>query len=453
MTISTTASQSTTQANSATTVWNFSFVAGSASNIFVTITNSSGQQTTLTPSQFTVALNPAAAGELWGVGGFVTYPLSGPPLATGNSITIQRILPLTQQTSISNQGDFYPTVTEEALDTLCMEIQDVSARTGQLRGTWITGTLYNFGDIVVDGVNGNDTGNLYTCAISNTSGTWSTDLANGDWSLALNVQGIVNALPSIANNQVLGNISGVSATAYGVGVSALIDSVFGSAQGSLLYRSGSAWTVLTPGTNGQVLKTQGSSANPQWGSISGAGTVTSVATGSGLTGGPVTSSGTISFASVADMSVLANISGSSAAAGATTLTSLLDYILGSTQGSLIYRAGSVWTVLGPGTNGQVLTTQGAGANPQWAAAGGGSGSLTSPGNWTYPGGFIEQWGSYTGGSAATITYPIAFPTAVFGVFLGAAPSSPAPGVSSVTTTNFSLNSEGQNPVYWRAIGH
>lgn len=71
-----------------------------------------------------------------------------------------------------------------------MEIQQVAARTGQMRGTWATGVVYNFGDVVVDGINGNSTGNYYMAAVANTSGTWATDLADGDWSLVINIQGI-----------------------------------------------------------------------------------------------------------------------------------------------------------------------------------------------------------------------------------------------------------------------
>lgn len=41
--------------------------------------------------------------------------------------------------------------------------------------------------------------------------------------------------------------------------------------------------------------------------------------------------------------------------------------LGSTQGDVLYRGATAWSVLGPGTSGYVLTTGGAGANPAWAA--------------------------------------------------------------------------------------
>jgi hypothetical protein len=108
----------------------------------------------------------------------------------------------------------------------------------------------------------------------------------------------------------------------------------------------------------------------------GTGTVTNVATGTGLTGGPITATGTIALAAIADHDLLANTSGGSAAPVPTTLTALIDNALGSTQGDILYRSGSAWTVLAPGSAGQVLQSGGAAANPSWATAGG-SGTVTS----------------------------------------------------------------------------
>jgi hypothetical protein len=50
-----------------------------------------------------------------------------------------------------------------------------------------------------------------------------------------------------------------------------------------------------------------------------------------------------------------------------TATQLLDTI-SSTRGAILYRGANDWSGLAPGTSGQVLATQGAGADPQWAAA-------------------------------------------------------------------------------------
>jgi hypothetical protein len=55
----------------------------------------------------------------------------------------------------------------------------------------------------------------------------------------------------------------------------------------------------------------------------GSGTVTSVATGAGLTGGAITTSGTISLASIANQRILANFSGGSAAPTATAPVSIV----------------------------------------------------------------------------------------------------------------------------------
>ena len=56
------------------------------------------------------------------------------------------------------------------------------------------------------------------------------------------------------------------------------------------------------------------------------------------------------------------------------IQTLLDGI-STTQGAVLYRNASDWVALSPGTSGHFLQTQGASANPQWAASSGSS-------NWT-----------------------------------------------------------------------
>lgn len=172
--------------------------------------------------------------------------------------------------------------------------------------------------------------------------------------------------PSIGNNSVLGNNSGGTAIASTLTATQVLDMI-ASTQGDVLYRNATTWVALAPGTNGQVLTTAGAAANPTWTTVTGTGTVTSVATGTGLTGGPVTTTGTILFANISNHDILANISGGSAAPIPNTMTAILDDTLGSTQGNILYRGASVWQVLAPGTNGQVLT-QGA-STPAWSNAG------------------------------------------------------------------------------------
>jgi hypothetical protein len=46
----------------------------------------------------------------------------------------------------------------------------------------------------------------------------------------------------------------------------------GQAQGDIAYFNGTSWVVLAPGTSGNLLKTNGASANPSWASVSGGAT-------------------------------------------------------------------------------------------------------------------------------------------------------------------------------------
>lgn len=52
-----------------------------------------------------------------------------------------------------------------------------------------------------------------------------------------------------------------------------------------------------------------------------------------------------------------------------SLSDILDFIGGATQGDILYRGASGWSRLGAGTSGYFLQTQGASANPAWAAGG------------------------------------------------------------------------------------
>ncbi len=107
----------------------------------------------------------------------------------------------------------------------------------------------------------------------------------------------------------------------------------------------------------------------------GAGTVTSVGAGTGLAGGTITSTGTISLATIAAGDVMANTTGGTAAPAGVTLSALIDDAIGSTHGDILYRGASTWSALAPGSSGNVLTSGGSAANPSWSSAG--SGTVTS----------------------------------------------------------------------------
>lgn len=176
------------------------------------------------------------------------------------------------------------------------------------------------------------------------------------------------ALAAVSDSNLLANISGGSTAPVPVTISAFLDHALGGSRGTLLTRTIAGWVALAPGTSGLYLKTQGSGADLLWDAPAGSGTVLSVGSGSGLTGGPITATGSLALAAIADANVLANTSGSSAAPVPTTVSALLDKGIGTTQGSVLYRSGTTWVALAPGTSGQILTTGGAAANPAWANA-------------------------------------------------------------------------------------
>lgn len=76
--------------------------------------------------------------------------------------------------------------------------------------------------------------------------------------------------------------------------------------------------------------------------------------------------------------ILANNSGISAVPSALSPSSIFDMI-GSVQGTILYRDAAGWLPLSPGTSGQLLSSGGASANPSWITAAG-TGTVTSVAN-------------------------------------------------------------------------
>lgn len=79
----------------------------------------------------------------------------------------------------------------------------------------------------------------------------------------------------------------------------------------------------------------------------------------------------VTYAKIQDVSATARVLGrKTASAGPVeemTATDFLD-LVGNTRGAIPYRGASGWTVLTPGTAGTILTSNGAGADPSYAAA-------------------------------------------------------------------------------------
>lgn len=124
LTISTTSNTVVVQGNGLTTSFSFTFPVPLASELFVYYTDATGNVTLLNPNSYSVTGIGSA------VGGAVTYPLAGSPIATGTSLTIQRTVTYQQLTDLVNQSGFYPNVVENALDYLTMQTQQLAQQLG-----------------------------------------------------------------------------------------------------------------------------------------------------------------------------------------------------------------------------------------------------------------------------------------------------------------------------------
>lgn len=171
-------------------------------------------------------------------------------------------------------------------------------------------------------------------------------------------------------------------------ISEILDFLASVARGNIIYRNATEWVVLAPGTAGQVLQTGGAGADPSWttntagidqltGDVTaGPGSGSQAAT---IANNAVTTSkinaGAVTYAKIQDVSATARIlARKTSGAGSveeSTVSEVLDFLSGVARGNIIYRNATEWVVLAPGTAGQVLQTNGAGADPSWATASGG----------------------------------------------------------------------------------
>lgn len=113
MTISSTTNRNDYIGNNTTDTYNYSFKIFTKNDLLVTQKDTNDVETTLTvDTDYTVT----GLGELSGG----TIVLTAGNLATGYTLTIRRVLTLTQSTDIRSQGDFYPEAHENQFDKLIM---------------------------------------------------------------------------------------------------------------------------------------------------------------------------------------------------------------------------------------------------------------------------------------------------------------------------------------------
>lgn len=110
--------------NNAATTFPFSFKVFTKSDVKVLLVNLNGLATVLTlDSDYSVFLNTEQDKN---PGGWITYPIVGNPLATGYELVMLGDLPYDQETDITNQGGFYPSVIEGMSDRSTIQIQQLA---------------------------------------------------------------------------------------------------------------------------------------------------------------------------------------------------------------------------------------------------------------------------------------------------------------------------------------
>lgn len=128
MTVSTEISRVIVQGNAVTTSFAYTFpIPGSSAtdqtNAELVLTDASGISTTLAANLWSITGVVTDISD--GVGGnFVYNP--GSPITTGSSLTLARIVPYTQDTTLGSQSAYSPTVVENALDDLALQTEQLN---------------------------------------------------------------------------------------------------------------------------------------------------------------------------------------------------------------------------------------------------------------------------------------------------------------------------------------
>ena len=113
--------------NGVTTQFPFTFKVFSAADLEVTYTNAAGVASVIT-SGFTVTLN---ADQDANPGGYITYPLSGSPMASPASLVAIGATAYSQPAAFSNVGRFLPEVHERAFDRQAILSQQLAEKLGR----------------------------------------------------------------------------------------------------------------------------------------------------------------------------------------------------------------------------------------------------------------------------------------------------------------------------------
>lgn len=196
-------------------------------------------------------------------------------------------------------------------------------------------------------------------------------------------------IQNVTNQRILGRNSAGSGDVEETTTSQVLDWI-GSTQGQILYRGASGWAVLSPGTSGQVLQTNGAAADPSWATVSTGG-ITSLNSQTGATQ-TFANDTNVTITSATNTHTLGWSGTLSNARGGTGTGTYAT-------GDILYAsATNTLSKLTIGSTGQVLTVSG--GVPTWAAVSG-TGTVTSvglslPSIFTVSGSPVTTSGTLTG---------------------------------------------------------
>lgn len=203
-------------------------------------------------------------------------------------------------------------------------------------------------------------------------------------------------------------------------------------------------------------------------SVGGNATITGTLAAAGTTVTTLTASGAVTTASSVTATTFIPTGSSAPSNGVYLAAANSPAIASNTTERVRFNASGAWGISGAnyGTSGQVLTSGGSSAAPSWSTVSAASGTaVTATYDVTIPitGGvnFIMKGGkaTITGGGPTSVTFPVAFPSACIGVYIG--PRYGGTGLDTIalggapTASGFSLESSdsGNNQdVYWQAVG-
>jgi len=176
---------------------------------------------------------------------------------------------------------------------------------------------------------------------------------------------LANTMPA---NTVKANVTSGTAGPTDATVSDVLDTI-SSTKGAVLYRDTSSWTALSPGTNGYVLTTGGSGANPSWASPN----IAVVAITGGTISGVAITTSTINSSIIGGTTPAAATFTNLTATGTVSLSNPLTVPNGGTGAATLTANGIVYGngtsavgVTAAGTTGQALLAN-SGNAPTWGA--------------------------------------------------------------------------------------